>query len=65
MTAAAGLLLALTCLAIVGAGLALAVTAWRPRPDSPAATIAVVAGLATGGACFLLAALHWLAHLLT
>ena len=65
MTAAAGLLLALASIAIVAAGFALACIAWRPRPDSPAATIAVVAGLATGGGCLLLATLHTLADLLT
>lgn len=66
MTAAGGLVLAVVCMAIVAAGFALAVTAWRPRPgDNPAATLAVAAGLATGGACFVLGALHWLAHLLT
>ncbi|MFJ6667440.1 hypothetical protein [Streptomyces sp. NPDC091383] len=66
MTASAGLLLAFVCMAIVGAGFALAITAWRPRPgDGPAATLAFVAGLAAGSFCFLLGALHWLAHLLT
>lgn len=66
MTAAGGLVLALVCMAIVAAGFALALTAWRPRPgDSPAAVIAFSAGLATGGACLVLGAIHWLAHLLT
>ncbi|WP_225825623.1 hypothetical protein [Streptomyces naphthomycinicus] len=66
MTAAAGLLLALVCLAIVAAGLALAVTAVRPRPDGgPAAALAVAAGLTVGGISLLTGALHWLAHLLT
>lgn len=65
MEATAGLLLALACIAIVAAGFAFAVVAWRPRPDSPAITTAVVAGLATGGGCLLLATLHTLADLLT
>ncbi|WP_330339385.1 hypothetical protein [Streptomyces sp. NBC_00557] len=66
MIGAAGFLLALACFAIVSAGLALAVAAWRPRPgDGPAFALAVTAGLAVGALCFLLGALHWLAHLLT
>ncbi|MEU8968131.1 hypothetical protein AB0D11_02450 [Streptomyces monashensis] len=66
MTATAGLLLALACLAIVAAGFALALTSWRPRPgDGRAASVAFAAGLATGGISFVLGALHWLAHLLT
>ncbi|NED73357.1 hypothetical protein G3I51_13590 [Streptomyces sp. SID9944] len=66
MTAAAGLILALVCIAIVAIGFALAVTACRPRPgDGPAAAVAFTAGLVTGSVCFTLGALHWLAHLLT
>ncbi|MET9142423.1 hypothetical protein [Streptomyces sp. NPDC004042] len=66
MIAAVGLLLALVCLAVVAAGFALAVTAWRPRPGGgPAGAVAVTAGLAVGTASLTLAALHWLAHLLT
>ena len=66
MASAAGLLLALVFIAIVAAGLGLAVTAWRPRPGAaPAFTVAFTAGFAVGSFCFLLAALHWLAHLLT
>lgn len=62
MTAVAGLILALVCLAIVAAGLALAVVAWQPRTiPGPAVT----AGAAVAGTCFLLAALHGLANLLT
>ncbi|MET7321503.1 hypothetical protein [Streptomyces sp. NPDC005549] len=62
MTAAAGLLLALTFLTIVAAGLALAVAAWQPRAlPGPA----VAAGAAVAASCFLLAALHGLANLLT
>lgn len=64
MTGAAGLLLALVCLAIVALGLALAVVSWQPKtrllPDLP-----FVAGFTVGAGSFLLAALHWLAHLLT
>ncbi|MFD6024538.1 hypothetical protein [Streptomyces griseoluteus] len=66
MIATAGLLLALVCLAIVGAGLALVVTSWQPRPGhGPAATLAVAAGLCAAGLAVVLAAAHWLAHLLT
>lgn len=65
MTAAAGLVLALACITITAAGFAAACIAWRPRPAGPALTIAVATGLATGGACLLLAALHTLADLLT
>lgn len=66
MAGAAGLFLALVCMAIVGAGLALAVTAWRPRPgDDVVFAVAFAAGLTVACGCFLLAALHWLAHLLT
>jgi hypothetical protein len=62
MSAAAGLLLALTFLTIVAAGLALAVAAWQPRTlPGPAVT----AGAAVAASCFLLAALHGLANLLT
>ncbi|MEU9640926.1 hypothetical protein [Streptomyces sp. NPDC048188] len=62
MTAAAGLLLALLCLTIVATGLALAVAAWQPRTvPGPVVT----AGAAVAVACFLLAALHGLANLLT
>jgi dienelactone hydrolase len=62
MTAAAGLVLALVCLAIVAAGLALAVAAWQPRTlPGPVAAV----GFTVGGGCFLLAATHWLANLLT
>lgn len=57
MTAAAGLLLALVCMAIVAAGFACACIAWRPRPDG-AFTVGLVAGLTVSGACLLLAALH-------
>ncbi|MFJ9037454.1 hypothetical protein ACIRF8_12805 [Streptomyces sp. NPDC102406] len=62
MTAVGGLVFALVCLAIVGAGLGLAVAAWRPGPP---ASLLLTAGAAVGGFTFLLAALHWLAHLLT
>lgn len=65
MEAAAGLLLALACIAIVAAGVAFACLAWQPRPDSPAVTIAVVTALTAGGGCLLLAGLHALADLLT
>lgn len=66
MTAAAGLLLAFACLAIVGTGLALAVTAWRPgTAASPAAACAIAASLTIGGGTLLLTALHWLTRLLT
>lgn len=62
MGAAAGLLLALVFLTVVAAGLALAVVAWHPRTiPGPAVT----AGAAVAAACFLLAALHGLANLLT
>jgi hypothetical protein len=62
MTAAAGLLLALVFLTIVAAGLALAVAAWQLRAlPGPAVT----AGAAVATSCFLLAALHGLANLLT
>lgn len=62
MGAAAGLLLALTFFTIVAAGLALAVAAWQSRTlPGPAVT----AGAAVAAACFLLAALHGLANLLT
>ncbi|MEU7399992.1 hypothetical protein [Streptomyces sp. NPDC044948] len=62
MTAAAGLTLALVCLTIVAAGLALAVAAWQPRTiPGPVIT----AGAAVAAACLLLAALHGAAHLLT
>lgn len=62
MTAAAGLILALVCLAIVALGFALSVTAWQPgrRSEAPLAF-----GFAVGTCCFLLTAMHWLAHLLT
>ncbi|WP_394434530.1 hypothetical protein [Streptomyces sp. SGAir0957] len=63
MVAVGGLLLALVCLAIVGAGLALAVIAWRP--SHPAQLLAVSGAAAVGAFAFLLAALHWLANLLT
>ncbi|MYR45067.1 hypothetical protein [Streptomyces sp. SID5910] len=62
MTAAAGLVLALICLTVVAAGLALAVVAWQPR-TLPGPVVAAGATVAAG--CFLLAALHGLAHLLT
>lgn len=66
MTAAAGLLLALTCLAIVAAGLGLAITAWQPRTDmSTATTWALTATITIGGSSLLLTALHWLTRLLT
>lgn len=62
MGAAVGLLLALTFLTIVAAGLALAVAAWQPRAiPGPVIT----AGAAVAVACFLLAVLHGLASLLT
>ncbi|WP_175438089.1 hypothetical protein [Streptomyces sp. SGAir0924] len=62
MTAAAGLFLALIFLTIVAAGLALAVVAWQPRTlPGPVVTV----GVAVAGGCFLLAALHALANLLT
>ncbi|MFF8679513.1 hypothetical protein ACF07F_16540 [Streptomyces sp. NPDC015237] len=62
MAAAVGLLLALVCLAIVAAGLGLAVSVWQPRTlPGPLAAI----GAAVAGGCFLLTALHALAHLLT
>jgi hypothetical protein len=58
--------MALIFMAIVAAGFALAITAWRPRPgDGPAFTLAFAAGLGAGALCFLVGALHWLAHLLT
>jgi len=63
MTAAAGLLLALSCIAIVAIGFGLAVTAWPPARRIP--ELAVVAGLTVGAGCLTLAALHWLAHHLT
>lgn len=63
MTAAAGLLLALVCLAIVALGFALALTAWPTRTH--ATDVAFAAGFTVGAGCFLLAALHWLVHLLT
>ncbi|WP_314411389.1 hypothetical protein [Streptomyces sp. DSM 40484] len=65
MTGAAGLLLALVCLAIVATGVAAACVAWRPRPAGPAVTFAIVGGLAAGGLCLILAAVHTLADLLT
>lgn len=67
MTATAGLLLALVCMAIVAAGFALALTAWRPRPGLPDRDFVVgaAAGLTVGALCLLLGALHWLAHVLT
>ncbi|MGV9282136.1 hypothetical protein [Streptomyces sp. NPDC003730] len=62
MTAAAGLALALLWLTIVATGLALAVAAWQPRTlPGPVIT----AGAAVAAACFLLAALHGAARLLT
>lgn len=65
MAGAAGLFLALVCMAIVGVGLALAITAWRPRPgDDAVFAVAFTAGIAVACGSFLLAALHWLAHLL-
>ncbi len=60
-----GLVLALVCLAIVAVGFALACVAWRPRPDGPAVTVAIVGTLAAGGFCLLLAAVHTLADFLT
>lgn len=63
MTAVGGLVLALTCLAIVATGLALAVIAWQPTTKLPG--LASAAGLTVGCGCILLAALHWLANLLT
>ncbi|MGW3110535.1 hypothetical protein [Streptomyces sp. NPDC001091] len=66
MTSAAGLLLALVCIAIVGAGLALVVSSWQPRPGPcTAATLATAAILCAGVLALFLAAAHWLAHLLT
>lgn len=66
MTAVAGLLLALICIAIVAAGLALAVTSWQP--SSPP-TASFLTGLFTGLGCLglavLLTALHWIAQALT
>jgi hypothetical protein len=62
MAAAAGLLLALVCLAIVALGVALSITAWQPNRGLD---VTFAAGFAVGGGCFVLAALHWLAHLLT
>lgn len=62
MTAAAGLVLALVCLSIVAAGLALAVVAWQPR-TVPGPVVAL--GASVAGGCFLLAALHGLTNLLT
>ncbi|MFE7072691.1 hypothetical protein ACFU96_21675 [Streptomyces sp. NPDC057620] len=58
MIAAAGLLLALICIAILAVGVGFACVAWQPRPDSVAFTVGLIAGLALGGACLLLAALH-------
>lgn len=65
MIGAAGLALALVCLVIVASGVAFACVAWRPRPDGPAVTVAIVGALTAGGACLLLAALHALADFLT
>lgn len=65
MIAAAGIVFALVCLAIVAAGFAAACVACRPRPDGPAITLAIVGGLTVGGACLLLAAVHALADFLT
>ena len=62
MLAAAGLLVALTCLAIVALAFALAVTSWRPGAIP---SLAATAGFSVGAAAFLITAAHWLAHQLT
>ncbi|MFF3310500.1 hypothetical protein [Streptomyces sp. NPDC002952] len=61
MTAAAGLLLALVCLAIVGAGLGLAVATWRP---SAAPTALFIAGVGVGATALVATAVHQLATVL-
>lgn len=64
MIAAFGLVLAVVCIAIVATGFALAVVSWQPhvrRVPHPAA----IAAFTVGAGCFLLAALHQLALLLT
>lgn len=58
MTAAAGLALAVVCIAIVAVGFALALTAWQPRARYAAQLAMCAAGLLVGGACLALAALH-------
>ncbi|MFD8805588.1 hypothetical protein [Streptomyces sp. NPDC059597] len=66
MASAAGLLLALACLAITAVGLALAIVAWRPQPGSgPAPALLCAAALVGAAGALLLAVLHWIAHLLT
>lgn len=64
MLTAAGLLLALVCMAIVATGLGLAAAAWRPGPLPAATVVALATGLVVGAAGLVGAAVHQLAAVL-
>ncbi|WP_037616393.1 hypothetical protein [Streptomyces aureus] len=64
MTSAAGLCLALICIAIVAAGLGLAAATWRPALRHVATVVLLAAGLVVGATGIVAAAVHQLAAVL-